>query len=521
MLRPPRPATTPRGMVAAGHPLTAQAGLRALEAGGNAFDAALAALCMACVAEPVLVSLGGGGFCLARTAAGDARVYDFFAHTPITKRERQGLDFRPIFADFGVAQQEFHIGLGSVATPGIARGIAAIHRAHGTLPLAEIVAPAVEVARRGMILTPFQSYIMQVIAPILRHTPEARALFTRGDPEGTILQAGDRLDNPALADLLEALGREGDALFYEGEVAAAIERLSRDVGGHLTRDDLRRYRVIVREPLRLRYRGAGLLTNPPPSSGGLLIAFGLALLAGHDLADLPFGAPDTVELLADVQAATQSARARHGSTPVLLDPQVLEEAAAEVAAAPKASRGTTHLSVIDRDGNAAAITVSNGEGCGYLVPGTGTMLNNMLGEEDINPAGFHNWAPDARMSSMMSPTAIERDDGGLVVLGSGGSKRIRTAILQVLVNLLDHRMSVADAVAAPRLHLDGDRLNVEPGLDELARARLAARYPDHAFWPALNMYFGGVHAVVRDPDGALHGAGDPRRSGACLSSSAP
>ncbi len=507
---------TSRGCVAAGHPLTAEAGLRALEAGGNAFDAALAALCMACVAEPVLATLAGGGFCLTRTAGGDARVFDFFAQTPIQKRELQGIDFRPILADFGVAKQEFHIGLGSVATPGVVRGIFAVHRALGSLPMSEIVAPAVEVARRGMILTPFQSYIMQVIAPILRHTPEARALFTRQDPEGTILQGGDFLANPDLADLFEALAREGDALFYEGEVATAIERLSRDVGGHLTRDDLRRYRAIVREPLRLRYRGATLLTNPPPSAGGLLIAFGLALLAGRDLSALPFGSADYVELLADVQAATIHARRRHGSTPVLLDPQILEEAAAEVAAAPRMTRGTTHLSVIDREGNAAAITVSNGEGCGHLVPGTGTMLNNMLGEEDINPAGFHAWAPDARMSSMMSPTALERDDGAVIVLGSGGSKRIRTAILQVLVNLLDHGMSVAEAVAAPRLHVDDGRLYAEPGLGDDARARLCARHPDHAFFPALNMYFGGVHAVVRDPGGALHGAGDPRRAGACL-----
>jgi gamma-glutamyltranspeptidase/glutathione hydrolase len=272
----------------------------------------------------------------------------------------------------------------------------------------------------------------------------------------------------------------------------------------------------VREPLRLRYRGAELLTNPPPSSGGLLIAFGLALLAGRDLQALPFGQAEYAALLAEVQAATQRARGRHGAIPILLDPEVIAEAMAELEAAPLATRGTTHLSVIDRDGNAAAITASNGEGCGYMVPGTGTMLNNMLGEEDLNPGGFHAWAPATRMASMMSPTAVLGDDGGLMVLGSGGSKRIRSAILQVLVNRLDHGMSIAEAVAAPRLHFDDGHLNVEPGLSAAAYERLAARFPEHTFWPATNMFFGGVHAVVREPDGALHGAGDPRRQGVCL-----
>jgi gamma-glutamyltranspeptidase/glutathione hydrolase len=509
-------SSSPRGCVAAGHPLTAEAALKVLEAGGNAVDAAIAALCMSCVAEPSLCSLGGGAFCLVRTADGEARLYDFFVHTPICKREREGLDFQPIVADFGAAQQEFHIGLGSAATPGLARGIFAVHRAHGALPMAEVMAPAIAAARKGMILTSFQSYIMQVIAPILRHSAASRAIFSRGDAAGTILQAGDFFANAELGGLFEAMAYEGDRLFYEGEIAASIERLSREHGGHLTREDLRAYQVIVREPLRLRYRGAELLTNPPPSSGGLLIAFGLALLAGRDLQALPFGQAEYAALLAEVQAATQRARGRHGAIPILLDPEVIAEAMAELEAAPLATRGTTHLSVIDRDGNAAAITASNGEGCGYMVPGTGTMLNNMLGEEDLNPGGFHAWAPATRMASMMSPTAVLGDDGGLMVLGSGGSKRIRSAILQVLVNRLDHGMSIAEAVAAPRLHFDDGHLNVEPGLSAAAYERLAARFPEHTFWPATNMFFGGVHAVVREPDGALHGAGDPRRQGVCL-----
>ncbi|MEZ4450624.1 MAG: gamma-glutamyltransferase [Nannocystaceae bacterium] len=517
-----------KGCIAAGHPVTAGAGAEILAAGGNAFDAALAALCAACVAEPVLASLGGGGFCLAHDRrAGRTLLHDFFVHTPLRRCELSGIDFPKIVADFGVATQDFHIGMGSVATPGLVRGIFAIHRAHGSLPMREIVAPAVRAAREGVILTPFQAWILQTIGAIYRHTPGARALFTDGS--GALLQAGARIENPGLADLLDALAREGEALFYDGEVAAAIEAESRTRGGHLTRDDLHQYRVIAREPLHVRYRGATLITNPPPSSGGLLIAFGLRLLEALGPFEDPPRSVGAAARIAAVLAATQAARGRHGATPALLDPELvaaesarIAEELAAIAAAPTCTRGTTHISVIDAAGDAAAITVSNGEGCGYLIPGTGTMLNNMLGEEDINPGGFHRWAPGARMASMMAPTAILGDppagggEGWMAVLGSGGSKRIRTAILQVLVGLLDHGLSLEEAVASPRIHLDGEHLNVEAGQSEAALELLAGLYPRHSLWPEPNMYFGGVHAVAREADGRLHGVGDPRRAGVCL-----
>jgi gamma-glutamyltranspeptidase/glutathione hydrolase len=519
-----------KGCIAAGHPKTAEAGASILAAGGNAFDAAIAALWMACVAEPVLASLGGAGFCLTHEPGGRSRIYDFFAQTPRRRRATAEVDFQPIYADFGVTTQGFHIGVGAAATPGLVRGIFALHRARGSLPMTELVQPAIAAAAGGLTISPFQAYLLSVIGPIYTHTPEARALFTvadgvdaRGEPRRRLWEAGDHVTNPDLADALDALAREGDALFYgdggrerdDGTIAAAIGRLSADHGGHLTADDLTHYRTIEREPLRLGYRDATLLTNPPPASGGLLIAFGLALLAGHDLRTLGFLSPARAELLAAVMAATRDARRDRGVTPQLLDPALLR-GYAEALAAPPSTRGTTHISVIDGDANAASITVSNGEGCGAIIPGTGSMLNNMLGEEDINPGGADAWPLDARMGSMMAPTAIFADDGRLCVLGSGGSKRIRTAILQVLVNLIDHRMSLREAVEAPRLHLEGGQLNWEAGLPEPVAAALARAYPEHTAWPERNMYFGGVHAVIREASGDLHGVGDPRRAGVCL-----
>ncbi len=506
-----------RGCIAAGHPRTAEAGQTILEAGGNAFDAAIAALWMACVAEPVLASIGGSGFCLVRDRDGRSLLYDFFAQTPRSRRARQEVDFQPVDADFGVATQSFHIGVGSATTPGLVRGIFAIHRAHGSMPMRELVAPAIAAARAGVIQNAYQAYLLGVIGPIYRHTAEARALFTitDGDRKGELRRAGDRIVNPALADTLDVLSREGDRLFYEGEIAAAIDRLSAQSGGHLRREDLSEYRAIVREPLRFEYRGAQILSNPPPASGGLLIAFALALLSRHRVGDLSFESSDHARLLTAVMAATRDARARHGVAAALLGPELLARYASDLQA-PPSTRGTTHISVVDSEGDAAAITVSNGEGCGSIMPGTGSMLNNMLGEEDINPGGAEGWPVDVRMGSMMAPTAFVTDDGRLAVLGSGGSKRILTAILQVLVNLLDHRMSLAVAVDAPRIHLEGEHLNWESGLHPAAAAALAKDYPEHTAWPERNMYFGGVHAVILEGDGSLHGAGDPRRAGVSL-----
>jgi len=509
------------GCVAAGHPVTAHAAYEVLRAGGNAFDAALAAVAAACVAESVLASPGGGGFLLARPVAGPARIFDFFVHTPRVRRPIAEAHAHPIVTDWGTTQQEFQIGLGTAATPGLVRGLFAVHAALGRMPMPQILAPAVVAAHEGVSVTPFQAYLMTLVAPIYLGEPDARALF--GNPEGGSLNCGDRMRNPDLGALFEQLGRDGERLFHEGEVAAAIVRQCREHGGHLTLDDLRNYRVCVREPLTLRYRDATLLTNPAPSAGGSLIAFGLGLLARVPVAELGFGSPEHLAILARVLARTVDARAAHSNLELLLAAAVQDEHGAALlaelatlAAARAAHRGTTHISLIDREGNAASVTLSNGEGCGSLIPGTGVMLNNMLGEDDVNPAGPHAWPLDLRLSSMMSPTAIVRADGSFAVTGSGGSKRIRSAILQVISNLVDFAMPLEAAVAAPRMHADAGQLNLEGGFADETEAAMAPLFPRVIAWQGRNMYFGGCHTVARGPDGTLTGAGDPRRDGVCL-----
>lgn len=493
-----------------------------LEDGGNAFDAIIAAHFAACVVEPVLASLGGGGYLLARAAGSAPLIHDFFVQTPARSCLDGKPDFYPIQADFGTVTQEFHIGLGSVAVPGSIRGMFEIHRQYGTLPMTRLVQPAVSAAREGVRFNRLQAYIFDIVKPIysaLTATADNYRADGRLPADPRLVEEGDLLRQPDLADTIEALAREGDALFYSGEIAVRIARQCREGGGYLDRNDLGNYRVLRRPPLVIPYRDSRFFTNSPPASGGLLIAFALQLLEQWRPADLQFGSVEHLDLLAGVMGATNQARlellASAGESDemlALLDSQHLQVYRQVVREHARCNRGTTHISVMDAAGNAAAMTVSNGEGCGHLVPGTGIMLNNMLGEEDINPAGFHCWQPGQRMTSMMSPGLLKLDSGVEAVLGSGGSNRIRTAILQVISNLVDFGMSPEQAVAAPRIHYEGGKLNIEPGLDDRVTDQLAAAYPDHHLWQQRNLFFGGVHSVEWDGS-RFHGVGDPRRGG--------
>ncbi len=514
------------GAVACGHPATAAAAQEILNDGGNAFDAALAALCAACVAEPVFCSLGGGGFLLARQADGEAVLYDFFVETPLARRPAPDIDFYPILADFGTATQEFHIGLGAIATPGAIKGLFAAHADLGSLPMARLVEPAARLAREGVPLRPVDSYLFQIVGPILVARPEGRALFT--GPDGELLTYPGVLRQPALADTLEALANEGEELFYRGEIGQRLADDCRAQGGQITMDDLTNYRVFKRQPLELRYRESRILTNPPPSSGGILIAFALELLARAESMPQDFGTPAHLALLTRVMELTNKARIEArlheegteteetAAATRLFDPALLARYAGELAGRPASTRGTTHISVVDAAGNIAALSISNGEGCGYILPETGLMLNNMLGEEDLNPHGFQEWPEGNRMSSMMAPTVVYGADGAIAALGSGGSNRIRTAILQVLVNLIDFRLPAAQAVEAPRLHFEGGVLNIEGGLGEEITEALRGAAEEVITWPAHNLFFGGVHVVMRDAEWRLDAAGDPRRGGTVL-----
>ena len=352
---------------------------------------------------------------------------------------------------------------------------------------------------RASVVNPEQAFFISILAPILTHYEEARAIYA---PGGKLIEAGDLFRFPELGDALERLGAEGSEPFYRGPLARLLSDWVIERGGTLGAADLAAYEPIPREPVSVSFRDREVRTNPPPSSGGILIAFALGLLGGAS------GSIET-ERIIEVMELAQAERTREFLA------GLYEESFAARFLAPDRLGSTTHITAIDADGVCASVTCSNGTGSGLVVPGTGVHINNMLGEEDLNPLGFHRHQPGRRMPSMMSPTVVLREGELEAGLGSGGSNRIRSAILQTIVRLVCDRRGVAAAVNAPRVHFEAGAVEAEPGIDEAALERLAERGYEVVRWPDRNVFFGGVHAVARDPaTGELAGAGDPRRGGA-------
>lgn len=508
------------GVAASGHKETSKAAKILLQEGGNAFDAALGAMCTACVCEPMLASLGGGGFLLAQPAGRDAQVFDFFTQTPSASAGE--LDFYPIQADFGTATQEFHIGMGSIAVPGVVAGLFAAHRALCRLPLATIIEPAVKLAREGVRINPLQKYINEILQPIIEASPKVKAMASAMSEPGRLAEVGDFIANPELADMFERLISHGERWFYEGEPARQLVHDCKRYGGLISQQDMRAYQLIRRKPVVAKPYNAEMSFNSPPSPGGCLTAFALKLFEAFQKGQHDWGSAGHAMALARVMQAASLVRRQH-SLASGLDAQ----AAAEILSAGSlyewhetlktgglVSRGTTHISVVDAEGGLASLTLSNGEGSAYVLPGTGVLLNNMLGEEDLNPDGFHCMPPGKRLASMMTPAIVNLEDGSRIALGSGGSNRIRSAILQVLVNLFEYGLNLEQAVVAPRLHLEHNHLSIERGFSVPAHAALEAEWPGIEQWEENNLFFGGVHAVQRFGDGKFSAAGDPRRGGA-------
>ncbi len=461
------------GTIAAGHEQTAKAAALILEDGGNAFDAAIAAFFASFITEPCMSSAGGGAFANIFTATGQSVFLDCFCQTPLSKQLAVPVDFDPMVVDFGSTTETFYVGMGTIAVPGIIAGIDYIHQHLGTRPLSVLVQPALELARNGVVMNGFQHFDIRVLEVIMTREAEARQIFY---PEGQPLPVGETLRMPAMADYLEFLVKEGKREFYEGELARRLVKDCQERGGYLTMEDLANYQVHVNQPLRFGYRDRTVLTNPLPSVGGTLLGF----------------------ILRKLEKAYQQDYAPASHLHVQHLQQILEsvyQIERTVTHLNKKWGSTSHFNIVDKAGNAINITMSNGEGCGYMVPGTNVMLNNMLGEASLLPNGLHSWAPDQRLSSMMSPTLVLDAAGRLeIALGTGGGSRIPAAIAQVLHYLIDFGLPVEEAVAAARLHNEHNELNLEPTFVGHPRPKDTLKVVN---WEDRSMFFGGVHSIRR------------------------
>ena len=500
-----------KGVVAAGHPLTAEAGARVLREGGNAVDAAIGAMLTSFAAESLLTGLGAGGYMMVAGGGEEPALLDFFVQAPTRATDGSAAELEAVDVSFGDAVQVFYIGPASCGVYGAPAGVCEAAKRWGTIGLAELAAPAAKLAREGVRINAGQAYIVEILADLLRSTPECAALWA---PDGRVLREGELLLNPDLGDALVRLGQEGARPFYSGDIAEAVCAWLGERGGSLDgREQLRAYEAIEREPLRMSYRDREVFTNPPPSAGGTLLAYSLGLLDRQP-------SPPPLQAVIGAMEAAQAER-----TPEFV--QGLGEEGFGSCFLSSRLGSTTHISVLDSRGRACSVTCTNGEGSGVVVPGTGIHLNNVMGEEDLSPLGFHTHPAGRRMPSMMAPSVVMRDGEVELVLGSAGSNRIRSALLQTIVGVVDRGLSAPEAVCAPRAHFENGIVyqpGIEPGrgLSPLASRRVRSGGGPgrpRAKWCASTTSTCSSEEswLCERRDGSeLSGAGDPRRGGVAV-----
>jgi len=531
-----------RGMVVSPEANATEIGRTVLQEGGTAVDAGVAVAFALAVTYPRAGNIGGGGFMLYRAGAGAYHALDFRERAPGAIRPESYLD------EDGRAISERSVEGGlAVAVPGSVAGLARAHQDWGKLPWARLLAPAIRLAEEGVEVSAFLAQGFREEGERLSADPEARQLFTRdGDP----LMEGDRLVQADLGKSLRRIAKSGPAGFYRGSTAEAVVETVRQAGGVMSMQDLKTYRVSVREPLQGSYRGHRIVSFPPPSSGGIVLLQVLGMLEGDDLRSSGFGASSTVHHMAEAERRAYADRSRwlgdpdHYGVPVdgLLDPAYLARRRASIAAdratpsrrlgpgtpGTEESSETLHYAVADSAGRVVAVTTTlNGPfGAAIVAAGTGVLLNNEMDDFALAP-GVPNMyglvggeanaiGPGKRPLSSMTPTIVESPEGGArpaLVLGSPGGSKIITAVLQVLVNVIDHGMPLQEAVNAPRFHHQWlpDRILYEPrAFPADVQTNLSAR--GHRL-EVGSAPLGNVNAIGLDEDGAWLGAADPRRSG--------
>jgi gamma-glutamyltranspeptidase/glutathione hydrolase len=522
------PATARRGMVVTNHPLASAAGIEILAGGGNAIDAAVAAQFALTVVEPMMIGVLGGGTAHIRLADGSHRIIDGMSTVPAAGRPDM---YRPVP---GAAPEVYDtvdranvVGPSSVAAPGSLRAWCQALDRFGTLPLADILQPAIRYATRGFTVTP---YLHDCINNAAADLAADKLIAARYLPGGAALQPGTRLTQADYGESLMFIAQKGEAAVHGGALGDRVVECMQKSGGFVSRDDLANYKPVEREPIRGAYRGWEIIGPPPPAASGVHIAQMLNILEAYDVAGIGFGAADNVHLLAEVLKIAFADRAAATADPdfvrvpvatltskdyaiqrrARLDMRRALQWGAGVSAAQ--SQHTTHLTVADGNGNVVASTqtINNSFGARFIVPGTGMIPNNYMVNFDPRPGNALSIAPGKRVTTSMSPMMAVRGGQLKYALGLPGGKRIFAAAMQALINLVDHGMSPQEAVEAPRVWTEGPVLELEPGIPESVREALVSRGHVVQRVPTVA---GGMSCIGFGDDGALTGAACWRADG--------
>ena len=503
-----------KAAIAADSPLTAAAGARIAEQGGNAVDIAVAAAITAAASEVLMCSLGGSAFFMVRPAGQAAELIDGADAMPTVHQPpaSESAAWRNVHVAYGDGI-DIQAGAASVAVPGMLAAAETAWQRHGSLPWPEIVAPAIEVARNDIPVTPTLAMWLNMSAlPLFSQQPASRDCFA---PGGIPLEENQTFRIPRLAGTYQAIADEGARTLYEGDIAASFAEEIQALGGFISRADLAAYQAIVREPLELHSRGFHLALNPPPAVGGVALGCLISMLEANWREDM--NAAQRARLQAQAQVALMQLR-EHQLHDADLDDraarELLQKSGTPAALPGLKSPHTTHLSVITEDGSMSSVTMSMGYGAGINVPSLGIALNNSLGEPELNPQGFHVAPAGTRLISNMAPTLAWHADGRCLAVGSPGASRITTSIAQTWARFAMEEMTYEAAVEAPRLHIeayhDQLRAQYEPGIDDSLLADNFVKRP----FDSRNMYFGAIKLAALDRARNFHAVADQRRHGA-------
>lgn len=524
-------ATAAKGMVTSNHPMASQAGIEMLVAGGNAIDAAMATMFALSVVEPMMTTIFGAGFITIRLADGTTTTIDNYATVPGAATADQFVPI-PNNLDNDVEGALNTTGHLAVATGGTLLGWATAVERFGRLSLAEVMEPAIRFARRGFRVSPYLNSIIVMERDNLAKSPGSADVFL---PGGEPAPVNSRMQRNDYANTLQSIADGGPDVLYNGPLGAAIAADMRAHGGQITEDDLRGYQVYERPPVRGTYRGFDIVAMGPTSSGGTHIIQMLNILEGYDIGGLGFGSPDVVHLIAESMKIAFADRFRYMADPATTDIPLdwltskayaeerrsqidLSRAQAFMAGVAPEGEGasTTHCCAMDAEGNVVATTqtLNGGFGSKVTVPGTGMLLNNCMHLMDPTPGRTNSIAPGKRILSSMSPTLVMKDGQPFMAIGTPGGVRIFGTVMQGIINVIDHGMTLQQAVEAPRQWDRGPVLELERTYAGHAPLRAEMERRGHVVESVFRVA-GGMNGILRDPaSGMLHGAACWRADGA-------